>query len=598
LLDASDRSEWWHWWEYHRELYLDLDGSLTRLHPRTPAGAEGAMLLDGRRSGLSVELVYGRLVPTILTALEELDGDPRFTRQALLALGRIGEAPGTVEDAPRVLPALRARLADSRLAVTEAAAIAMGALASPESVVHLRDLLLDSPAGRELVGRQRVPVRMRALAAYGLAVSGGLEVSPAVRRYAVHALADVLHSDVGRYPDVQAAGVIALGLIPTGGLAARGGDASELPPGAGIDSQITHLLGLLRDRRQPTMIRTHVPTALARLLAVEPEGTRGLREVVLTELLEVIAPRTAERIGLRRSAILAVGEIADAGDAPLDREARKRLTVALRSGDVPSRHFALIALARVGGRPGADESLTGAEEIERVLVRELARGKSRSKPWAGLALGVLGHQLRGIGTNLEKATVDALHHALDTAGNPLDAAALALGSGLLLDNRARGLVLERLEETRDPATRAHVALALGLLRDRRSAMFLAEVMDEALHKPGLMEAAALARVLVADRGLVEDLVQRLDHCSCPTSTLGVCRGLAWAGDHRAVVPLLALLEDEALSPGTRANAVEALGRVADRSVIPWDVRISAGLNYLDAPTSLTDPSGFGILDTW
>ena len=54
----------------------------------------------------------------------------------------------------------------------------------------------------------------------------------------------------------------------------------------------------------------------------------------------------------------------------------------------------------------------------------------------------------------------------------------------------------------------------------------------------------------------------------------------------------------AREPIHRANAVEALGRIADRSNVAWDVRISRGLNYLDAPTSLTDPSGFGILDTF
>ena len=78
----------------------------------------------------------------------------------------------------------------------------------------------------------------------------------------------------------------------------------------------------------------------------------------------------------------------------------------------------------------------------------------------------------------------------------------------------------------------------------------------------------------------------------------MCRGLAWAGDQRAVTPLLRMVADEGLSSGTRANAIEALGRVADRSPVPWDVRISAGLNYLDAPASLTDPTGYGILDTF
>ena len=98
--------------------------------------------------------------------------------------------------------------------------------------------------------------------------------------------------------------------------------------------------------------------------------------------------------------------------------------------------------------------------------------------------------------------------------------------------------------------------------------------------------------------LVDELVGRLDDCNCSVSVRGVGRALAWTADDRGILPLLALVEDRELPASTRANAVEALGRIADRSNVAWDVRISRGLNYLDAPTSLTDPSGFGILDTF
>ncbi|MDA1265090.1 MAG: HEAT repeat domain-containing protein, partial [Planctomycetota bacterium] len=165
LLQAADKSEWWHWWEYHRELYLDLDQTLSRLHPRTPSDDPSAEL-EGRRFGLSTAAVYGRIVPAIHVALRDGSDDARVLRQGLLALGRIGEAPSGIE-APSLLATIRPYLADGNLGVVEGATIALGALASPEAVVTLRSLLLDDEQGREFVGG-KVSVRVRALAAYGL----------------------------------------------------------------------------------------------------------------------------------------------------------------------------------------------------------------------------------------------------------------------------------------------------------------------------------------------------------------------------------------------------------------------------------------------
>lgn len=594
LIAASDRSEWWHWWEYHRELYLDLDAALARLGPATPA-SDGTV--GERRRGLTLAVVYGRIVPSILSALEAED-DPRLVRHALLALGRVGEVPTALAPG-RSVDVISARLGDGRLAVAEAAVIGLGALASPESAEILGDLLLDTGPGRELCGRRRVPVRMRALAAYGLGVCGGADVPPAVRRYAVHALAQLLRSDVNVYPDVQAAAVIALGLMPTAGTS-RSPEGGSAPPSASLESQVRYLLATLLDDDQPQMVRTHAPTALARLLHGDPDLSAALRSEVVEVLLAATARHSRERLAVRRSAIVALGEIADADGDPLDREVRARLAECVSKGDIPSRHFAVMALARIGGRPGTGvgEPLGASEEVAELLMPQLARGKSGIRPWAGLGLGVLGYHLREQGELLGYDVANALLHSASSAKNPTDVAAYCLAVGLIGDSRARDAVAAQLERVHDLEMRSHVALGLGMVGDRSSVEALSAVMDESLHEPLSMEAAALGRALAGDPTLVDELVERLKLCDCQVSTLGVCRGLAWSGDHRALEPLLALLADGDLTAGTRANAVEALGRIADRSNVPWDVRISAGLNYLDAPTSLTDASGFGILDTF
>lgn len=600
LAAAQDRSHWWHWWQYHRELYLDLDAALGRLHPRTPAGDDLPEPLPGRRNGLGREVVYGRLVPAIVATLEELD-DPRFVRHALLALGRIGEAPPLAggEGGPELADVIARYLGDRSLAVTEAAVIALGALASPRAAVMLNDLVLDTERGRELTDRRRVPVRVRALAAYGLGVGGAADAPAAVRSYAVHSLAQVLSSDVAVYPDVQAACVVALGMVPAGaGRPAEAGGA--LPPSSGLEAQVRHVLGLFVDEDQPDMVRTHAPTALARLLAADPGLDPALRDTVVRTLLDALSARANERVGVRRSCIVALGEIADADADALDVEARERLEASVRRGDVPSRNFAIMALARIGGRPGTGEGepLGAAEDVERFLVAQLTKGKSLIQPWAGLALGVFAHGLREHGELLSARAADALREAIESTKSPEQCAALCLGIGLVGDNRAQATLLARLAAFQDEESLAHVAVALGMLRDGGAAPPLAALTAEALHRPELMESAALGRALLGDRDLVGELVARLAECESEPSARGVCRGLSWSADHRALEALLAVMTDAERSAGIRAHAAEAIGRIADRSPIPWDVRISAGLNYLDAPTTLTDPSGFGILDTF
>ena len=78
-----------------------------------------------------------------------------------------------------------------------------------------------------------------------------------------------------------------------------------------------------------------------------------------------------------------------------------------------------------------------------------------------------------------------------------------------------------------------MAIALGLMGDGKSIETLTAAMDDALHKPSVMENAALARALLGDRDLVPDLIARLDAADCHASMVGVARAIGWAGDGRA-----------------------------------------------------------------
>ena len=164
------------------------------------------------------------------------------------------------------------------------------------------------------------------------------------------------------------------------------------------------------------------------------------------------------------------------------------------------------------------------------------------------------------------------------------------------DGRAARDIRENLDRIHDPELRSRVAVALGLVGDVESVGVLSEMMDDAFHEPQLMEEAAIARALSGDNSLVTELIARLDEADCGVSTQGVTRALGRIGDRRAMSPLLAMLHDEDLSRDRKALAIEALGLLADKDPTPWAADLAPGLNYVDAPATLTHPGGSGVLD--
>ncbi len=595
---SFDRTQWWQWWSYNHPLYLHIDGSLTRSGPVTGDGALLAVQRE-KRPGIRWQVVYGRVVPELIASLEG-ESDERVVRQSLLALARIGEAPREAAGrAPAILGTLTAQLRNSRQGIVEGATISLGVFGGTSASSVLNDLLSDTHAGRAMLGRSRVPVRVRALAAYGLGVSGGPSARPAVRRFAVHSLVRALESDSERYSDLQAACVIALGLVQ-GEPLREGEDAAALPPSAGLELQVRHVLSLFNDPREERMIRTHAPTALARLLATDPTLPAELREAVTRRLMKASSARSKESTAVQRSCIVALGEICDADEDAIDREVRKQLETRVSKGDHGSRHFALIALARMSSRPGtgAGGSLTATASTSRFLLRQLSKGGTATRPWASLALGVMGYHLKEQGVPLSDDTVKALRYAVLSSRSPDEVTAHCLAAGLLGDERLLEAVTAKLERLGGETHKALLAVSLGLLRDDSSVDMLTELMDDAGHEPLIMESTGLARALIGDRSVVQELIERLDDCDCEVSTRGITRALAWTRDGRAVEPLLDLLRDGQKPAAARAHAAAALGRIADRREMAWDVRIAAGLNYLDAPPTLTDPGGYGILDTY
>lgn len=582
---AADATGWQHWWRHNRDPFL-VRGLAQAEAPRTRGAGEGADEFSLAHRGLSHEDVFVTVLPEILRTLEDED-DWRMVRQAMLAAARIGDDPRS-EDEAAIASAIIPFLSEGRTALSEAAVTALGLLANQASVVALAGLALDDEEGRKLVDRHRVPVRTRAIASYCLGLAGARAERPETRRFAEYTLAHVLRGDGQEYPDVQVACVLGLGLQT------EPWPADEAAVEAAEDL-IEDLITLFEARKAPRMLRTFVPTALARLASsASPES----RTRVIELLIQGTKTHTKWKSPTCRSAIAALGVLVDADEDAVDVKGRKALERVAKGRDAIGRSFALVSLARAAARPGdgKGDAVAGTEPTIRFLMQQLTRGRHLQKPWAGVALGILGFEMRAQGREVPRKTRDALLFALGDTRAPGESVAYSIGAGLIGDARASERIQENMERIHDPELRSRAAVALGMVGDTESVKALSAMMDESFHEPVLMEEAALARALSGDNSLVSELLSRLDDADCGVSTQGVTRALGRVGDRRALAPLLAILHDEDISNDRKAYVVEALGFLADKDSDPWAMDLAPGLNYVDAPPTLTHAAGFGILD--
>ncbi|MBI5361635.1 MAG: hypothetical protein HZA53_00560 [Planctomycetes bacterium] len=77
----------------------------------------------------------------------------------------------------------------------------------------------------------------------------------------------------------------------------------------------------------------------------------------------------------------------------------------------------------------------------------------------------------------------------------------------------------------------------------------------------------------------------------------IASALGFIGDARAVDPLVRMLQQgERITDSARGYAAVALGIVADKELLPWNAKLSVGINYRANTTTLTGEGGTGVLD--
>jgi len=599
--EIEDLTDWRMWWELNRDVYLRLGERGAR--PATDGGdfflGTGQRLIDHDLGRASRADVKARIVPALTTVIRS-GAEYNLLRETIVARAKASRR----EPFSGLQTSLRWFISENdHPLINQTAAVAFGIMAEEDGVGELCELLADTAAGRELVGDEFVDPVLRAFAAYGLGLVGQAAENDGVRHTIVRALVEIFE-DPEVTPELRSAVVLALSLVPLdpapeAAFLCLCGECEVGGPASSLEAQVTWLMRAFMERRGLSdMVRAQTATSLARLISNRPsEVDPFLKEGVTEILVRALNRDQRQPEVVKESAALALGMIGDADLDPVDSWIRWALDRSARTGKPLERRFALIGLGLVASRPGqGEEPFAGTEEARARLLHHMTNGRRATRPWAGLALGVMGHWLLFNREELSPSAGVALKTAVRNCRKVADLGAYGLALGLRRDGAMQALLLDKLGRTRDSAARAYVALALGLIGDRSAIEPLREIVTAERTQPELREQCGLALGLLSDDGLapllLAELEERRDSGSC--GALAVALGSL--GDRRSIEALTTMFQDVELDDGARASAAVALGRLADATPLTWRSLLATGTNYHGAPASLTNPGGTGVLD--
>ncbi len=568
-------SDWRSWWEFNKDPFLNLKEAI---HATGVISSSDEFFMGfSRRAPARDTLAPTRsqIVHSVLPALKrQLDRTRQrdIVSACLVALGKIGV------DHPEfgILDIMRPHLASKDQEIRETAALAMGISQLPAAVPDLTALATDSQAGRALCRRPEVDDRTRAFACYGLGLVASGSDDGRLKRRCFLTLASVLRATTERLVDrnVPVAAIGAIGIVRP--------DSDRLR-----DDCVYALWSYYRKRVGPgdQAVQSHVPPAVARLLG------RGAADVVQYKdafAAELTGERGKRHQTIYQSAAIALGVLCEAPEvAPGDAKYSEVLWKTYRDGvDEQTRWFCAMALGEIGGAANRD-----------ALLVALAKGsKAIAKPWAALALGVLGFRARERGEP-DLAVSRALRSELVALKNPQTQSAVAIALGLCGHRDAAGDLEELLADNQQQDQLAgYLCLALALMDSRRSIEPIRELVAGATRRPELLKQAAIALGKLGDKEAADQLQTMLRQPPINVAKLGaVAAALGFIGDRRSIRPLIAMLQDDGLTPLSRAFAAVALGGVGDKEPLPWNSKLAVHSNYRAAVETLTNGAS-GVLD--
>lgn len=616
---SADLSIWQYWWGFNKEPYINL-----KAHIHSGAvvtGSDDFFLGRGEKSQArdslrpSEEQIRGKVVPALIQALATERSNDIVTG-CMIALAKIGDAKDESGDS-KMAEEIKKFLADSNQEIAETAAVALGILANEaKSNLDILTLLLNNDSQKlrsehKINVSGEIPYRTRAFAAYGLGLIGA-KAKDENRTIVVDSLVKMLDGESRSMAtrDIAVACLTSLGLTPLPIDAAQieaAQDIKRFQKPAEIKTRQDEIIWLMSYYEDVQglnhFVRAHVPRSVALLLADCP-SPYWLRNAVAERFLTDITKLSRERDEVKQSCLIALGQIGDCDDEPIDVKIREALVKANGElSDHMSRNFALIALAQASGRPGAGGTdplagLNAKKDSPRAfLMNELTKGKTGAKPWAALALGVMERSLSDAKHQTSADVRFTLRNALKEAKSPVEVGAYAIAVGLIKDQEAKDVLQEKLASISDDEARGYVAVGAGLVDDQASVEPIQEIIRKSKYKPDLLKSAAIGLGLLGDKKILDELITMLGDASALSSQAAISSALGFIGDARSIDPLIKMLQDKQKTDRARGFAAVALGIVADKEELPWNAKISVNINYRANTTTLTDAAvGTGILD--
>lgn len=529
---APSYTDWYTWWEFNREPYLDLR---RRLESRYAVTGEGQHSVRPGFDELSADVI-----PHLLKLLASDDAD--IVDSAVLAIARCTPADRSVT----VFDALVGALRHDERSVKQSTILALGVLGDPRAVPILQEILTDSKAGQQALKLTRsCDATQRGMAAIAL----GYLSDPA----SISILFQEFTKGNGNV-DVQAAIVLGLGLFD--------GSPTEI---------VTFLGEVLDDARANDVVRAQVPIALFRLGEVS--------RAAFPALLRLLNGRRTENL-VRQSCAIALGRLGTPED--IDAIAGLKALVEHEKDD-GAANFAMIALGRICGA-AATEPARHAEmlkEVDRLLLRQLTRPRTKQLlPFAATACALVARSYPA--DHAQRAVyVDKLLEAWNDTKQPEHVAALSIALGLSGSAEAGKLLLKRFLSSSDRTQNGYLAEALGLMRyGPAQEALLKRLADDA--DPTYRVKLAVGLGLMGNRDVSEQLVGTLREARTLWVTSSAARAIGRVGDRGAIAPLDAIAADAGRPGMARGFACVAIGLIGEKTLLPWNTRLADGANYLAA----------------
>jgi HEAT repeat protein len=432
------------------------------------------------------------------------------------------------------------------LSVQTSATLALGVLGSPKAVPTLKDLVADTSKGRQIAGgRGEVEWLVRSFAALSLGLINDMG--------SVDTLIDLAKNTPDSDKDLKVCTIVALGLMEN----AKSPDA------------VRFLTGLLDDRKLDAIINSYVPTSLAKLAS----RMNNQDPTVLPAIIATFSDRDTDNY-VRQSAAIALGLLAEAGQ----KEATAPLFDYIAEGkDVQTRHFCFISLAQIGARdlqPQSNQDFHA--KVTALFEKQITKADpSTNRPWAALAAAIYAQKQDAAKAGIADRLVDGYKSEKD----PSNKSAFAMAIGLMQLRSQGDLIFKDFNDYKDQVFKGYAAVALGFLTYTDASETLNAQCQLKSITPTYRLQVATGLGLMGDQEAVTTLTETLKDAQTLGVSSAVAKALGLIGDQSAVEPLSQIARDTKVQTITRAFACVALGLVAEKTLLPWNARISADNNY-------------------